>query len=125
MIASGGFHQGFARQGGNKPPFAVFGEMFRISRFAAQAQSQRRLVLAKGSSIRLFSAVKDSVLSIRFCDVQKREWQQRIRNIGIFAHIDAGKTTTTERMLYYAGIVRKPGNVDDGDTVVPHSRSHG
>ena len=75
--------------------------------------------------MRLFSAVKDSVLSIRFCDVQKREWQQRIRNIGIFAHIDAGKTTTTERMLYYAGIVRKPGNVDDGDTVIPQSYSHG
>lgn len=99
--------------------------MFRISRFTVQAQSQRRLVLAKGSSIRLFSAVKDSVLSVQLYNVQKREWQQRIRNIGIFAHIDAGKTTTTERMLYYAGIVRKPGNVDDGDTVVPQSRSHG
>uniref|UniRef100_A0A3P9B7P5 Ribosome-releasing factor 2, mitochondrial n=1 Tax=Maylandia zebra TaxID=106582 RepID=A0A3P9B7P5_9CICH len=41
----------------------------------------------------------------------------RIRNIGIMAHIDAGKTTTTERMLYYAGYTRALGDVDDGDTV--------
>lgn len=39
------------------------------------------------------------------------------RNIGILAHVDAGKTTTTERMLYYSGKVRAMGNVDDGDTV--------
>jgi elongation factor G len=38
------------------------------------------------------------------------------RNIGIIAHIDAGKTTCTERMLLHAGVIHRAGNVDDGDT---------
>ncbi|KAL4238997.1 G elongation factor [Mactra antiquata] len=45
---------------------------------------------------------------------------QRIRNIGIMAHIDAGKTTTTERMLYYSGFSRHLGDVDRGDTVTDY-----
>ena len=40
----------------------------------------------------------------------------RVRNIGIMAHIDAGKTTTTERVLYYTGASHRLGNVDSGDT---------
>uniref|UniRef100_A0AAZ3P4D7 Elongation factor G2 n=1 Tax=Oncorhynchus tshawytscha TaxID=74940 RepID=A0AAZ3P4D7_ONCTS len=47
----------------------------------------------------------------------RRQYSFLIRNIGIMAHIDAGKTTTTERMLYYSGYTRALGDVDDGDTV--------
>ena len=39
---------------------------------------------------------------------------EHVRNIGIMAHIDAGKTTTTERVLYYTGVNYKIGEVHDG-----------
>jgi elongation factor G len=51
----------------------------------------------------------------------KREFPlERTRNIGIMAHIDAGKTTTTERILYYTGKSYKIGEVHDGAATMDH-----
>ena len=44
----------------------------------------------------------------------------RYRNIGIMAHIDAGKTTTTERVLYYTGKSYKIGEVHEGAAIMDH-----
>lgn len=50
---------------------------------------------------------------------------KNLRNIGIMAHVDAGKTTTTERMLYYTGMIHKMGDIDNGNTVMDTDEQEG
>ncbi|KAF7662189.1 hypothetical protein LDENG_00243570 [Lucifuga dentata] len=93
--------------------FRIFGKMI-WGRYLLTSALQRCRCRMSCHVKRHYSFLPDDVKSLRKVvnpDISK------IRNIGIMAHIDAGKTTTTERMLYYSGYTRALGDVDDGDTV--------
>ena len=79
------------------------------------------------SSTRSFSSTSISLSSSTIPPSLIQELQ-KVRNIGIAAHIDAGKTTATERMLFYSGYIPKCGEVHDGDTItdfLPQERDRG
>jgi elongation factor G len=70
-------------------------------------QSKRKKILTKWPKPTKPSHISDS-------DIMAQKDLKFVRNIGIAAHIDAGKTTTTERILYYTGMTHKIGEVHDG-----------
>ncbi|KAF3187608.1 Ribosome-releasing factor 2, mitochondrial [Orbilia oligospora] len=75
-----------------------------------------RLLTRPIDSYRSFSTTPRRLASLHDSKVDLKH----VRNIGIIAHIDAGKTTTTERMLFYSGTTNRIGDVDEGSTVMDY-----
>lgn len=101
-----------------------------LLRISPQTSAAQRLGSLKAWPLTK-TPVRSRSLTRKWFSTSSSKWTEvldRTRNIGIIAHIDAGKTTTTERMLYYSGFTRRIGDVDEGSTVtdfLPAERARG
>ena len=81
-------------------------------------------IAAGGDMLALFTVRCSSRVShpsvARVAPIRRRCSTNVVRNLGIMAHIDAGKTTTTERMLFQSGYMSTLGEVHTGDTVMDY-----